>query len=112
MPYPLRASRLGCQPLKEGGLPSGMFPNTSYDIHRVSLSPGDSVLFATDGLHELRGVNDDDFGWSKMAEIWGRCREASADESLQCLLQEAKNFAVGGIQHDDITAEALKIPLV
>ena len=112
MPYPLRASHLGCQPLKEGGLPSGMFPNTSYDVHRVSLSPGDSVLFATDGLHELRGVNDDDFGWSKMAEIWGRCREASADESLQCLLQEAKNFAVGGIQHDDITAVALKIPLV
>jgi len=37
---------------------------------------------------------------------------ATADESLQCLLQEAKNFAVGGIQHDDITAVALKIPLV
>jgi serine phosphatase RsbU (regulator of sigma subunit) len=70
------------------------------------------VLFATDGLHELRGVNDDDFGWSKMAELWGGCREASADESLQCLLQEAKNFAVGGIQQDDITAVALKIPLV
>jgi phosphoserine phosphatase RsbU/P len=110
MPYPLRASQAGCQQLKEGGLPSGMFPNTCYGIHRVSLSPGDSVLFATDGLHELRGVNGDDFGWTRMGEIWEECREASADESLQCLLHDAKNFAVGGMQHDDITAVALKIP--
>jgi phosphoserine phosphatase RsbU/P len=109
MPYPLRASHAGCQQLKEGGLPSGMFPNTCYDIHRVSLAPGDSVLFATDGLHELRGPSGDDFGWTRMGEIWGQCREASADESLQCLLHGAKNFAVDGIQHDDITAVALKI---
>jgi phosphoserine phosphatase RsbU/P len=112
MPYPLRASQADCQQLKEGGLPSGMFPDTCYDIHRVSLSPGDSVLFATDGLHELRGVDGDDFGWNRMGEIWGQCREATADESLQCLLHGAKNFAVGGIQHDDITAVALKIPLL
>ena len=47
-----------------------------------------------------------------MDEIWGPCREVSADESLQCLLHEAKNFVVGGIQQDDITAVALKIPLL
>ena len=111
MPYPLRASASGCQQLKEGGLPSGMFPGSSYDVHRVRLSSGDSVLFATDGLHELRGDRGDDFGWSRMAEVWGECRLASADESLQCLLHEAMRFAVGGLQHDDITAIALKIPL-
>jgi sigma-B regulation protein RsbU (phosphoserine phosphatase) len=110
MPYPVLASDSGCRQLKEGGLPSGMFPGSSYDIHRVQLAPGDSVLFATDGLHELRGVHDDDFGWARMGEIWGKCREASADESLECLLHEAMRFAVGGFQHDDITAIALKIP--
>jgi phosphoserine phosphatase RsbU/P len=112
MPYPLRASDSGCQQLREGGLPSGMFPGSSYDTHRVCLSPGDSVLFATDGLHELRDVRGDDFGWTRMAEIWTECRPASADESLECLLHGAKHFAVGGLQHDDITAIALKIPLL
>jgi phosphoserine phosphatase RsbU/P len=110
MPYPLIASDSGCRQLREGGLPSGMFPGSSYDVHRVCLSPGDSVLFATDGLHELRGVHDDDFGWVRMAEIWRECREKSVDESLECLLHGAKHFAVGGIQQDDITAIALKIP--
>jgi sigma-B regulation protein RsbU (phosphoserine phosphatase) len=112
MPYPVWASASGCQQLKEGGLPSGMFPGSSYDIHRVQLAPGDSVLFATDGLHELRGIRNDDFGWVRMAEIWWECRERSADESLELLLDGAKQFAVGGIQHDDITAIALKIPLL
>ncbi|HXN97699.1 MAG TPA: PP2C family protein-serine/threonine phosphatase [Candidatus Acidoferrales bacterium] len=112
MPYPVRASASGCQQLKEGGLPSGMFPGSSYNIHRVQLEPGDSVLFATDGLHELQNSGGDDFGWARMGEIWGKCREASADEALECLLHEAMRFAVGGFQHDDITAIALKIPLL
>ena len=110
MPYPLLASESGCRQLKDGGLPSGMFPGSSYDVHRVCLSPGDSVLFATDGLHELRGIRGDDFGWSKMAEIWRESRLASADESLESLLRGAKHFAVDGLQQDDITAIALKIP--
>ena len=110
MPYPLLACGSNCRQLQEGGLPSGMFPGSSYDTHRVCLSPGDSVLFATDGLHELQGANGDDFGWQRMADIWRECQGMSADESLQSLLREAKNFAVGGLQHDDITAIALKIP--
>lgn len=109
MPYPLLASASGCRQLREGGLPSGMFPGSSYDSHRVCLSPGDSVLFATDGLHELQGADGDDYGWQRMAEIWEKCQGMSADESLQCLLRDAKQFAVGGLQHDDITAIALKI---
>jgi phosphoserine phosphatase RsbU/P len=111
MPYPLLASDSGCRQLQEGGLPSGMFPGSSYDTHRVCLSPGDAVLFATDGLHELRGANGDDFGWHRMAEIWTECQGMSADESLQRLLHAARDFAVDGLQHDDITAIALKIPL-
>src|SRR6202050_2595291 len=93
MPYPLLACASGCRQLQEGGLPSGMFPGSSYDTHRVCLSPGDSVLFATDGLHELQGANGDDFGWQRMADIRRECQGMSADESLQCLLRGAKQFA-------------------
>jgi len=61
LPFPLYASEKRCGPVGEGGLPSGLFPGSSYEIHSIRLSPGDAVLFATDGLHELRNNQDEDF---------------------------------------------------
>lgn len=110
MPYPLHASRRGCTQLKCEGFPSGMFREVSYDIHRIALSPGDAILFATDGLHELQDSNGIDFSWARMPEIWEQCHRKSADQSLECLFDGAKKFSAGGLQNDDITAVVLKVP--
>jgi serine phosphatase RsbU (regulator of sigma subunit) len=76
----------------------------------VKLSPGDAVLFATDGLHELRNRDDQDFSWEKLEQIWGQCRRKSAEESLELLFGAAIEFSEGGSeQHDDITAVVLKV---
>ncbi|HUJ32040.1 MAG TPA: PP2C family protein-serine/threonine phosphatase [Candidatus Acidoferrum sp.] len=109
MPLPLLASEAGCAPIGEGGLPSGMFPGSTYDVHSIKLSPGDSVLLATDGLHELRNRQDEDFSWEKLSEVWQRCRGNSADETLDCLFNGVKEFAAGARQHDDITVVIVKV---
>jgi phosphoserine phosphatase RsbU/P len=110
LPYPVLVSESGCSLLGEGGLPSGLFPGAKYDSHTTQLAPGDVVLFATDGLHELRDRNDQDFSWEKLRKIWLECRCKSADESLNLLFEEAREFSEGGSeQHDDITAVVLKI---
>ena len=70
LPLPLLVASSGCRKLGEGGLPSGLLHDSSYETHSVQLSPGDSVLFATDGLHELRDHQDTDFSWEKLSEIW------------------------------------------
>lgn len=111
VPLPLLVSASGCQSLGEGGFPSGMFNGTSYEVHSVHLSPGDAVLFATDGLHELRNAQGDDLSWGKLGEIWNQCRCRSADESLDFLFDEVQMFSGTGRRHDDITAIALKVPL-
>lgn len=111
VPFPLLVSAAGCHPLGEGGFPSGMFGGVSYEIHRAHLNPGDTVLFATDGLHELRNEKDEDLSWGKLGEIWTQCRCKSADESLDFLFDEVQSFSGGGRRHDDITAIALKVPL-
>jgi sigma-B regulation protein RsbU (phosphoserine phosphatase) len=111
LPYPVLVSQGGYTKLGEGGLPSGVFPGSVYDKHVVRLSPGDSVLFATDGLHELRNQQDEDFGWDRMGELWSACARKSADESLDYLFEGAKSFSSSPGQHDDITAIALRVPL-
>jgi sigma-B regulation protein RsbU (phosphoserine phosphatase) len=108
MPLPLLASAAGCRSLGEGGIPSGMFPDASYEIHRAHLSPGDAVLFATDGLHELRNEQGQELSSGNLGEIWKQCSSKSADESLDLLVGAARAFSKNCPHHDDITAIVLK----
>jgi phosphoserine phosphatase RsbU/P len=111
LPLPLLASKSGCTVLGEGGLPSGLFPEASYQSYSAQLSPGDSVLFASDGLHELRDRHDHDFSGGRLAEIWRQSYNKSTEESLGFLFEEARSFSEGGSeQRDDITALVLRIP--
>jgi phosphoserine phosphatase RsbU/P len=110
LPYPVIVCESGCRKIGEGGLPSGIFPGATYESHTFELAPGDAVLFATDGLHELRDRHEQDFSWAKLQQIWQACRGMSADESLGMLFEEAAEFCAGGSQQtDDITAVVLKV---
>jgi sigma-B regulation protein RsbU (phosphoserine phosphatase) len=110
VPLPLLVSSDGCRSLGEGGFPSGMFPDAAYEIHSVELSPGDAVLFATDGLQEMRNAQNQDLSWGKLEEIWRQCRCKSADECLDFLFDEVRAFSASSGSHDDITAVVLKVP--
>jgi sigma-B regulation protein RsbU (phosphoserine phosphatase) len=111
VPLPLLVSGEGCRSLGAGGFPSGMFADASYEIHSVQLAPGDAVLFATDGLHEMRNAQDEDLSWSKLEEIWKQCRCRSADDCLDFLFDQVREFSANSGCHDDITAVVLKVPL-
>ena len=109
IPLPLLVSSAGCRLLGEGGFPSGMFADAAYEIHKVRLQPGDTVLFATDGLHEMRNEKEEDLSWGKLAEIWKACLRKTADEALDFLFDEVRTFSQNGRHHDDITALVLKV---
>jgi len=110
LPHPVLVSKSGYSTLGAGGVPSGLFPDTAYDCYRVQLSPGDAVLFATDGLHEIRDDRNNDFSWRKLEQTWAQCRCKSAEESLDFLFEEAVQFTAGSkVPHDDITAVVLKV---
>jgi len=111
VPLPLLVSAAGCRSLGEGGFPSAMFADASYEIHSVQLAPGDAVLFATDGLHEMRNEQDEDLSWGRLEEIWKQCRCKSADDCLDFLFEQVREFSASSGSHDDITAVVLKVPL-
>ncbi|MGB8010041.1 MAG: PP2C family protein-serine/threonine phosphatase [Terriglobales bacterium] len=110
MPLPLLISAAGCQKLGEGGLPSGMFPGSTYDRHVVQLSPGDCVLFASDGLHESRNTEGVEFCASQIEETWAQCHRRSATGSVDFIFDRQLVFSNGSPPHDDITAVVLKVP--
>jgi sigma-B regulation protein RsbU (phosphoserine phosphatase) len=109
MPLPLLVSGTECRALGEGGLPSGMFAGATYGRHLVQLSVGDSVLFATDGLHELRNHEGVEFCCTQLEEVWAQCGQKSAVESAEFLFDRQAAFSGGGAPEDDITAVVLKV---
>jgi sigma-B regulation protein RsbU (phosphoserine phosphatase) len=109
MPLPLLVSGTTCQQLGEGGLPSGMFPGSIYGRHVVQLVPGDCVLFATDGLHELRNGEGIEFCTAQMGEVWAQCRHKSATESADFVFDRQVAFSDGSVPHDDISVVVLKV---
>ena len=109
LPFPLHASATQCQHLGKGGLPSGLLASATYDQHIVQLSPGDAVLFATDGLHESLNPEGIEFSSTRMPELWAECRFKSATESLDHLFNGLQAFSNGTLPHDDITAVVLKV---
>jgi serine phosphatase RsbU (regulator of sigma subunit) len=111
LPHPVLVSNGRYSRLGEGGIPSAILPGSSYDKYTVRLAPGDSVLFATDGLHELRNHRDEDFSWDRLGELWCECTRKTADESLDHLFEGAKSFSNGSGPQDDVTAVALKVPI-
>src|ERR1039458_1921578 len=108
MPLPLLASQT-ISPLGDGGLPSGMFPGATYQRHVVQLGPGDCVLFASDGLHELCNGQGVEFCTARMNEVWAQCRRKSAAESVDFVVDRLLAFSDGAAPHDDITAVVLKV---
>jgi sigma-B regulation protein RsbU (phosphoserine phosphatase) len=109
MPLPLLASGAACRQLGEGGFPSGMFPRSTYGRHVVQLSPGDCVLFATDGLHELQNGEGVEIYTAQMEEVWAQCQHKSASESLDFAFDRLLAFSDGSPPLDDITAVVLKV---
>src|SRR5271155_3126909 len=109
MPLPLLVSGTACQQLGEGGFPSGMFPGATYGRHVVQLSRGDCVLFATDGLHELRNGEGVEFCTAQMEKVWAQCGHKSATESADFIFDGQAAFSNGRAPHDDITAVVLKV---
>jgi sigma-B regulation protein RsbU (phosphoserine phosphatase) len=109
MPLPLLVSGATCQQLGEGGLPSGLFPGSAYERHVVQLSPGDCILFATDGLHESRNQQEVEFCTTQIEEVWKQCRHKSATESADFVFERRVAFSDGSAPHDDIAAVVLKV---
>jgi hypothetical protein len=67
------------------------------------------VLFATDGLHELRNGEGVEFCTSRMEEVWAQCGHTTAAESVDFVFDRQVAFSAGNMPDDDITAVVLKV---
>jgi serine phosphatase RsbU (regulator of sigma subunit) len=105
--WPYRRNSAGVAELKATGMPLGMMPGTRYDEQEVSLAPGESLLFYSDGLVEAHNAQRDMFGLPRLAALLGSHPGGSA--LIDFLLNELKRFtAEEWEQEDDVTLVTLQ----
>jgi sigma-B regulation protein RsbU (phosphoserine phosphatase) len=85
-----------------GGLPLGLFAETSYPQETFALRPGDQVIFYTDGVTDATDPAGRMFGLDRLDEALYRCQE-DAHGLIAAVLGALDRFTAGHPPEDDRT---------
>ena len=89
--------------LEATGVPLGMFRNAGFDLQRLVIEPGDTLLVCTDGLTEASNIDGEEYGIARVRKAAAPHYGRGADAILGECLADWRTFAAGGKQADDMT---------
>ncbi|MCQ8894272.1 MAG: SpoIIE family protein phosphatase [Methanolinea sp.] len=87
----------------------GVIGEAEYTDARESLSPGDVLIFYTDGVTEAVNTKDEEFGVGRLADVVVSSRERTARDILDAITESVALHTRGMPQFDDITLLVLKV---
>jgi len=93
---------------QEGGFLLGMVENMEYDVHKVVLRPGDSILLYTDGVTEAMIQEGQQFEEERLLQSLKRLNGALPKEAIGSITEDLMKFSAGAPQADDITMLAMQ----
>jgi serine phosphatase RsbU (regulator of sigma subunit)/anti-sigma regulatory factor (Ser/Thr protein kinase) len=104
---PYRRLETGVDELKARGMPLGLMQGMNYEEKEITLEPGQTVLFHSDGLVEAHNPDREMFGFPKLQALMAE-HEGGA-ELVDFLLEELAKFTgPGWEQEDDVTLVTLE----
>jgi phosphoserine phosphatase RsbU/P len=107
-PYLIRSNGI-IERLEKGGMILGVMRSlVRYEHELVSLSPGDVVVFFTDGITEAMNREGEEYGEERLERLLIDSTALSAHDLLGSIVTSVNTFANGNIQSDDITSLILK----
>ena len=104
-----RASTGEVEELGVGGLPLGGRLSPGCQEQNASLTPGDTLLFATDGFHELLDPADNALGFEGAKKALRRAAGAPANEVVARLTADVSKWRGDREQGDDITFVVVRV---
>jgi len=94
--------------LEAGGIPIGIFAETTYQMGTTRLEVGDWLVIFTDGIVEAENAKQDEYGEPELIRVVDRESNSAPAELLRSLLAELDRFVGNTPQHDDMTCLLLK----
>jgi sigma-B regulation protein RsbU (phosphoserine phosphatase) len=106
-PILLKANDKVCH-LSEGGPALGIIDDAIYEERPIFLQSGDIILFYTDGVTEVTGIEGKDFNPDRLVKILRECRQMPARELHEAIIREVRSFAAPSHNFDDLTLIVVK----
>lgn len=94
--------------LASGGLPLGLFGESSYESGSLVLEPGDLLCLYSDGLTECESPSDEEFGLPRLVDLLRASSDRSLSEVIRDVDAAVTDFAQGLSQGDDQTLVLLR----
>ena len=99
----LRHANGALENLEVGGLPLGIRSDEKYETASLALTPGDTLIFFTDGVVEAFNEAGEEFGNARWLEAIRNLPDLNAQETLKFLMKKVDEFVLATRQSDDIT---------
>jgi sigma-B regulation protein RsbU (phosphoserine phosphatase) len=98
----------GATPKDSTGVPLGMFCNTRFPVHRLTLANRDTLFLYTDGLTEARNRAGEEYGLHRVRTLAARHVGIEPAGLISECLEDLLIFAEGLKQTDDLTLLAVR----
>ncbi len=106
-PIILRGGR-AAEPLASSGPALGMWADVPFAPGRVTLDPGDILVFYTDGVIEAMDASGEPFGDGRLADVLLANRDEPARRMVRAVVEATRAFAARTGFEDDFTIVVLK----
>ena len=106
-PLLLRRGASTFEPLRPGGPALGIMEDVNYKAPTITLAPGDTLFFYTDGVSEAENAQSDQFGEKRLEQAILDVRDQPARRVVEHVVERVNRFADGAPQSDDITCIAV-----
>ena len=93
------------------GMPLGLLPEAEYEDQTLSLSPGDIVVFASDGIHESMNKDQEEFGVERLKALLATVVPEDPGYTVAQRIVRAtdEHAGAGRPPHDDRTLLILRV---
>jgi phosphoserine phosphatase RsbU/P len=98
----------GATPNDSTGVPLGMFCDTRFPVHRLTLAHGDTLFLYTDGLTEARNRAGTEYGLQRIRSLATRHTGIEPAGLISKCLEDLQSFGEGLKQTDDLTLLAVQ----
>jgi serine phosphatase RsbU (regulator of sigma subunit) len=94
--------------LRSDGIILGMFDEVSIEEKEMMIGPGDILLFYTDGVTDATDDTGALYGKDRLLQIIAECKDESAAQIAETVLEAINQFTGPTPQSDDLTILVLK----